>query len=85
MITAQLYENDNVIIILICQESMVGTIYKRASHGCLVRVTDTVVQYINPESVFYLSLRHTESEKCDIVLVSQLMHHSDSTILKRDT
>ncbi len=38
--------------------------------GCLIRVSDAVIQYISPESVFYFSLRHTDSEKCDIILVS---------------
>ena len=48
-----------------------GNIFKRVSQGFLVRVTNEVVQYTDPESVFYFTLRHCEdgsSDKCDIIL-----------------
>ena len=46
-------------------------VFKRVSQGFLVRVTNEVVQYTDPESVFYFTLRHSEdgnSDKCDILL-----------------
>ena len=52
------------------QEHVFGCVYKRAPVGCLVRMTDAVVRYINPESVFYFTLRHTDDQKCDVILVS---------------
>ena len=55
------------------KESVFGGIYKKNHLGCHVRVTDAVVQYINPESVFYFTLRHTDNDKCDIILVSNLV------------
>jgi transcription factor CP2-like protein len=48
-----------------------GGIFKRVSQGFLVRVTNEVVQYTDPESVFYFTLRHCEdgsTDKCDIIL-----------------
>ena len=57
------------------KESLLGTVYKRTSHGVLVRVTDAVVQHVNPESIFYFSMRHTDPERCDIILVSQAKNH----------
>jgi len=48
-----------------------GGVFKRVSQGFLVRVTNEVVQYTDPESVFYFTLRHCEdgsSDKCDIIL-----------------
>ena len=55
---------------LLLQEHVFGCVYKRAPVGCLVRMTDAVVRYINPESVFYFTLRHTDEQKCDVILVS---------------
>ena len=53
------------------QAQIFSGVYKKVSQGFLVRVTNEVIQYTNPESVFYFTLRHTEdgsSDKCDIIL-----------------
>ena len=46
-----------------------GGVYKRASQGFLVRVTNEVVQYTAPESVFYFTLRQDgNTDKFEIIL-----------------
>ncbi len=50
-------------------ENLFGGVYKRMSQGFLVRVTNEVVQYTAPESVFYFTLRQDGStDKCEIIL-----------------
>jgi hypothetical protein len=53
------------------QPQMFAGVYKKVSQGFHVRVTNDVVQYTDPESVFYFTLRHSEdgsSDRCDIIL-----------------
>jgi len=46
-----------------------GGVYKRASQGFLIRVTNEVIQYTAPESVFYFTLRQDgNADKCEIIL-----------------
>jgi SAM domain (Sterile alpha motif) len=62
------------------QPQMFSSVYKRVPQGFLVRVTNEVIQYTSPESVFYFTLKQSEdgsSDKCDIILedaVQTLIH-----------